>query len=64
MAKKSPRAATDITAITHDDATRKNIPTAELQSVIRNKLIVVAAAKHATSGGMAERLIAVVLKTI
>ena len=35
MAKKSPRAATDITAITHDDATRKNIPTAELQSVMR-----------------------------
>lgn len=38
MAKKSPRAATDITAITHDDATRKNIPTAELQSVMRQEV--------------------------
>lgn len=38
MAKKSPRAATDITAITHDDATRKNIPTAELQSAMRQEV--------------------------
>lgn len=38
MAKKSSRAATDISAITHDDATRKNIPTAELQSVMRQEV--------------------------
>ena len=38
MAKKFPRPATDITSITHDDATRKNIPTAELQSVMRQEM--------------------------
>ena len=38
MAKKFPRPATDITAITHDDATRKNIPTAELQSVMQQEM--------------------------
>lgn len=38
MAKKSPKTAADITAITHADATRKNIPTAELQSVMRQEV--------------------------
>lgn len=38
MVKKSPKTAADITAITHADATRKNIPTAELQSVMRQEV--------------------------
>ena len=37
MAKKKPSAAKSVETIVHDDDKRKNIPTAEFQSVVKQE---------------------------